>query len=76
MVTSKQTLDLVDSAFWKLNCELLPVSVFDLKETSQVIGLEQHKSDEASIELLVSFDFILELATLMPVELFFVHRQG
>ena len=76
MVTSKQTLDLIHSAFWKLNCELLPVSMFDLKETSQVIGLEEHKSDKTSIELLVPFNFILKLAALMPIELFFVHGQG
>ena len=34
-----------------------------------------HKADEASIQLLVAFDLVLELTLLVPVQLFFVHRQ-
>ena len=75
MVTSEQAFDLVDRAFRELSDELLPVSVLDLQEASQVIRLEQHQSYEAPIELLVALDLVLELAALVPVELLLVHGE-
>lgn len=66
VITSEQALDLIDS-FGKLSHELLPVPVLDLQETSQVIRLEEHQSNEAPVQLLIAFDLILELAPLVSI---------
>ena len=76
VVASEQALDLVNSAFGKLCHELLPIAMLYLQESSQVVRLKQHETDEASVKLLVTFNLILELASLVPVKLLFVHRQS
>lgn len=49
VVTTEKAFDLVDRAFWKLGHELFPVAVFDLQESDQVVCLEEHQADEASV---------------------------
>ena len=73
LISPKQVFDSCHSRFWQLRCEEFPVAMFDLKEPGQVIGFVLHKANETSIQLLVAFNFILELALLMPVQLFFIH---
>ena len=48
--------------------------MLDLEEPGQVICLVLHKANETPVQLLVAFDFILELALLVSVQLFFIHR--
>lgn len=76
VVAPEQAFDLVDGAFGQLSHELLPVSVLDLEEARQVIGLKQHQPDETAVELLVAFDLVLELTALVPVQLLFIHWKG
>ena len=50
--------------------------MLDFQEAHQVVSLEKHEADEATIELFVAFNLVLELASDVPVELLFVHRQS
>ena len=49
--------------------------MFDLQKSCQVVCFVLHQSYETSVELLVPFYLILELALLMTIELFFIHRE-
>jgi hypothetical protein len=50
--------------------------MLDLQESHQVVSLEEHEADKASIELLVALNLILKLTAHMPVQLFFIHWQS
>jgi len=73
VVAPEQAFYLVNGAFGQLRDELLPVAVLDLQESHQIVRFEEHEADETPIQLLVALDFILELASDVPVELLFVH---
>ena len=75
MIRAKQAFDLVNRTLWHLGDELLPVAVLNLKEAHQIVRLEQHEANEAAIELLVPFYLVLKLASHVPVQLLFIHRQ-
>ena len=49
VIAPKQALYLIDSTFGKLGDELLPVAMFDFEEASEVVGLEEHETDEAAV---------------------------
>jgi len=50
--------------------------MLDLKESHQVVSFEEHEPNEAPVELLVAFYFVLKLTTHMSVQLLFIHGQG
>lgn len=56
--------------------EQLPIPVLDLQESGKIVGLVLHQPDEASVDLLVSIIFILELALLIALEFIFIQRKG
>jgi len=76
VIAAEQSFDLVDSTLGELSDELLPVAVFDLEESHEVVCLEQHQANEASVELLVALYLVLELTANVPIQLLFVHWQG
>ena len=76
MITLKQSFDLIDGTFRELSGELLPVAVFYLEESHQVVRLEKHQTNKTPIELLVALNLVHELAAHMPVQLLFIHRQS
>ena len=44
--------------------------MLDLEEPGQVVCLVLHEADEASVQLLVALDLVLELTLLVPVQFF------
>ena len=73
LVTPEQIPYRRQRRFGQLRREQLPVAVLDLEEAHHVVCFEKHEADEAAVQLLVTFNLVLELATHMPVQLLLVH---
>ena len=76
LVAPEKVSDCLERGLRELGRKKLPVPVLDLQEARQIVCLVLHQSNEASIELLVAIDFVLELAFLVSEKLIFIHWQG
>jgi hypothetical protein len=76
LITAEEIANDLKWALGQLSGEQLPIPVLDLQESGQIVGLVLHQPDEASVDLLVSIIFILELALLIALEFIFIHRKG